>query len=310
MNHEPRDPLGRATEIRRFPTAFAVSVAVNLLFLTGAATLMRSRAIPVSPPGETGYITMEWFEASVKEPRGAGGTTSDSSRVASGQGVSVTGGVAIPPAPTPDRTRQNTAGPTPTPKSPDALRQIAAAVAVTPEPEAKHETPPPPVPPSAESVVPLEHAGVDSTASGAAGADVAASNTVPGDPSVSPPETGDGIAPVSEGANVPAPSPSPAPESGAAAAPTGGTRNAELAYQELPRLPDELRESGYRSFVRVAVEVLEDGSFTVAIRTSSGNPDIDARVLDALKRWRWKPAMKNGVAVNSTQLFRFDFDVD
>lgn len=75
-------------------------------------------------------------------------------------------------------------------------------------------------------------------------------------------------------------------------------------------MPDTLLDSGYRSFVRVEVEVSEAGNFTVKIRTSSGNPDIDARVLDSLKRWKWKPALKNGVPVTSTQIFQIDFAVD
>ena len=81
--------------------------------------------------------------------------------------------------------------------------------------------------------------------------------------------------------------------------------------------PVELQErirtmlaSGYIRNPQVRVEVDADGSFSVVLRTSSGNPEIDRRVLEALKRWRWKPALRDGEPVKSTQLFKFEFEVE
>jgi outer membrane biosynthesis protein TonB len=45
------------------------------------------------------------------------------------------------------------------------------------------------------------------------------------------------------------------------------------------------------------------------LRTSSGNTDVDQRVLEALKKWTWKPALKDGTPVDSVQYFRFEFEV-
>jgi protein TonB len=59
--------------------------------------------------------------------------------------------------------------------------------------------------------------------------------------------------------------------------------------------------------VRVKVEVDADGGATPILRTSSGNPEIDRRVLEALRRWRWKPALRDGEPVKSTLLFKFEF---
>jgi len=56
-----------------------------------------------------------------------------------------------------------------------------------------------------------------------------------------------------------------------------------------------LKKGGFKSFVRVRVEIDADGSASPTLRTSSGNDEIDRRVLSALKRWRWKPALKDGV---------------
>jgi protein TonB len=59
----------------------------------------------------------------------------------------------------------------------------------------------------------------------------------------------------------------------------------------------------------VVVEIEADGSFEVSLRTSSGNPEVDQRVLEALKKWKWKPALKSGQPIASTQRFKFEFEV-
>jgi periplasmic protein TonB len=104
------------------------------------------------------------------------------------------------------------------------------------------------------------------------------------------------------------PKPEPMPEP---VRPKGPTKEAEPVDQVKPEIPDGLKQQGgYKSFVRVKVIVEPDGSATTVLRTSSGNPDIDSRVLEALKQWRWKPALKSGVPVESTQLFKFEFEVE
>jgi len=92
-------------------------------------------------------------------------------------------------------------------------------------------------------------------------------------------------------------------------APAGPTQDAVSTNQVNPEIPDELKNQDYKSFVRVKVDIAPDGSFNVTLRTSSGNAEIDRRVLAALKQWRWKPALKNGAPIASTQLFKFEFEV-
>jgi protein TonB len=98
----------------------------------------------------------------------------------------------------------------------------------------------------------------------------------------------------------PTPVPSPA---------AGPTIEAEAVKQVQPTIPDELKRQELKSFVRVRVDIAPDGSFAVAMRSSSGNAEIDRRVQEALAKWRWKPALQAGVAVASTQLFKFEFEV-
>lgn len=116
--------------------------------------------------------------------------------------------------------------------------------------------------------------------------------------------------------DVPAPEPQPKPDPKPEPAPEpkpkkrGPTKEAEPQDQVKPDIPDELKHGDFKSFVRVAVEVDADGNANVTLRTSSGNQDIDSRVLNALKKWKWKPALKNGEPVSSVQRFKFEFLVE
>ncbi len=91
---------------------------------------------------------------------------------------------------------------------------------------------------------------------------------------------------------------------------TGPTQDAQPSDQVKPEIPDSLKHGDFKSFVRVKVEIDENGAATPILRTSSGNPEIDQRVLDALKKWKWKPALENGEPVRSTRLFKFEFLVE
>lgn len=108
---------------------------------------------------------------------------------------------------------------------------------------------------------------------------------------------------------TPTPTPTPKPEPTATPRPKGPTQDAEAVRTVQPEIPDELKGGNFKSSVRVRVEVSADGTPSPSLRGSSGNADIDARVLAALRKWRWKPALKDGEAVASTQYFRFDFEV-
>jgi protein TonB len=76
-----------------------------------------------------------------------------------------------------------------------------------------------------------------------------------------------------------------------------------------PQLPEELKTADFRTSVKVRVEIATDGSNTPSLRASSGNSQVDEQVLKALRRWRWKPALRDGEPIASIQNFRFDFQV-
>ncbi len=133
--------------------------------------------------------------------------------------------------------------------------------------------------------------------------------------------------PVPAPAPAPAPTPAPAPARVVAPPPPvkqevvqppppapkpvakGPTKEAEALSTVQPNIPDDLRQQDFKTFVRVKVKIAPDGSFSVTLRTSSGNAEIDKLVVDALNKWKWKPALRDGNAVEST-LFKFEFEVN
>lgn len=102
----------------------------------------------------------------------------------------------------------------------------------------------------------------------------------------------------------PAPAPAPPPVK-----PTGPSRDAEPTYKVDPTIPDSLLSQEFKKSVRVRVHILPDGTFTVELRQTCGNPDVDKLAIDALKRWKWKPKLVDGVPTEDTQTFRFEFEV-
>ncbi|MDF2439317.1 MAG: Gram-negative bacterial TonB protein C-terminal [Abditibacteriota bacterium] len=104
---------------------------------------------------------------------------------------------------------------------------------------------------------------------------------------------------------TPRPTPTPRPEPTATPRPTGPTRDAVASRQVQPVISDELAAKAERRSVRVRFSIGADGGFDVALRGSSGNDRIDAAVLSAARRWRWKPALHDGEAVASSVTVRF-----
>jgi TonB family protein len=110
-------------------------------------------------------------------------------------------------------------------------------------------------------------------------------------------------------APAPEPKPTPEPPKPEPPKPKGPSKDAEASSQVQPEIPESLKTEQLKTYVRVRVTVEEDGSFSVTLRTSSGNEEVDRRVLSALQRWKWKPALKDGEPVRSTQLFKFEFEI-
>jgi len=81
--------------------------------------------------------------------------------------------------------------------------------------------------------------------------------------------------------------------------PGGETRGASpQAGNPKPVYPDSARRRSRQGRVILRVEVGPDGAAgTVAVDESSGDADLDAAALDAVRRWRFRPALRNGFPV-------------
>ena len=84
----------------------------------------------------------------------------------------------------------------------------------------------------------------------------------------------------------------------AAVARTGETRGPIRLRQPQPRYPRSLERKGIGGTANVEIKIDARGRVNgVALARSSGHAELDRAALAAVKRWRFKPALKNGVKV-------------
>lgn len=84
------------------------------------------------------------------------------------------------------------------------------------------------------------------------------------------------------------------------------TRGAEAISESELRLSAELRRRTFAGQVFVEVTVEADGNHDVRLTRGSNDDEIDAAIVRSLRRWRWKPAVRNGEKVRSTHQFRYE----
>ncbi|MGO9452078.1 MAG: energy transducer TonB [Candidatus Binataceae bacterium] len=74
---------------------------------------------------------------------------------------------------------------------------------------------------------------------------------------------------------------------------------AHATYAPVPEIPDDLREDVMQTEAVAHFKVGYDGQAEVTLTTKTGNPRLNRILLDTLQQWRFLPATKNGVAINS-----------
>jgi periplasmic protein TonB len=74
-------------------------------------------------------------------------------------------------------------------------------------------------------------------------------------------------------------------------------------YAPLPKIPDDLREEDFESVAVAHFRVLGDGTVTVSLVAPTRNRRLDEILLESLGQWRFYPAKKGGITVDS------EFDV-
>ncbi len=83
------------------------------------------------------------------------------------------------------------------------------------------------------------------------------------------------------------------------------TTDAQPINSPPPKLTLEQKKRALESKMRLWVTVKPDGSHTEELIQSSGNQAIDTLVLATMKRWSWKPGIKNGIKMRQTITFRY-----
>ncbi len=73
-----------------------------------------------------------------------------------------------------------------------------------------------------------------------------------------------------------------------------GTIGPKLIYNPQPEYPNRARKKGIEGKVVVTLLVGDDGIPTEAKIAQSLDPDLDEKALEAVRSWKFQPAMKNG----------------
>lgn len=107
---------------------------------------------------------------------------------------------------------------------------------------------------------------------------------------------------------LPSPFPSAPPPS--PPKPIGETRNSIAIYQPVPQIPESLRTQVLKTFVRARFYIAPDGTAQVTLLTGSGSLELDQLTLETLRQWRWKPALRDGIPVPSTEQLKIEFEVE
>jgi protein TonB len=87
--------------------------------------------------------------------------------------------------------------------------------------------------------------------------------------------------------------------SGAAPGIGNDSGGARALYAPIPVIPDELREQAFQTTALAHFEVSYEGQVQVTLTTPTESLRLNQLLLEALKQWRFFPAMKNGVAIDS-----------
>jgi protein TonB len=74
---------------------------------------------------------------------------------------------------------------------------------------------------------------------------------------------------------------------------------ARALYAPVPKIPDDLREMAFDAVAVAHFEVSYDGNVKVTLAKATPDPRINQILLGTLRQWRFFPAMKGGVAIDS-----------
>ena len=88
-------------------------------------------------------------------------------------------------------------------------------------------------------------------------------------------------------------------ESGGGTSVGSDTTGAHAIYAPTPVIPDDLRQDAIATEAVAHFKVSFDGVSEVTLERPTASPRLNQVLLDTLKQWKFFPAMKNGVAIDS-----------
>jgi periplasmic protein TonB len=80
---------------------------------------------------------------------------------------------------------------------------------------------------------------------------------------------------------------------------SNGNAEPHLICAPIPSIPDDLRDEVMQATAVVRFHVRSGGEATVALVTSTDYSERDELILDTLREWRFAPAVRNGVKIDS-----------
>jgi protein TonB len=87
------------------------------------------------------------------------------------------------------------------------------------------------------------------------------------------------------------------------------TVGARAIYAPTPVIPDDLREDVIQTEAIARFKVSFDGASEVTLEKPTSSPRLNQVILDALKQWKFFPAVHNGVAIESSFEVRIPISV-
>jgi outer membrane biosynthesis protein TonB len=78
-----------------------------------------------------------------------------------------------------------------------------------------------------------------------------------------------------------------------------GGSGPRAVYAPAPSIPDDMRDEVLQATAIARFEVSRDGTAKVTLLNATDYSELDDIILDTLKQWRFRPAMKNGIAIDS-----------
>ena len=194
--------------------------------------------------------------------------------------------------------------PTPKKTAKKAVKPHAAGHKTAARPAAARPAPSGPPP------VHVVAAGPSPGGSGGSGdAGIVPSGSGPVTPQPPVPPTPPAPAPPPPVPTPPAPAPPPVPKPAPPAPPVVPILTAAVPLsQPKPIIPDDLQSSDINTVFNALFTVHTDGTASVKMVSSTGDPTLDMLALEAAKRWTFRPATRDGQPVESFLRLRIEFD--